>query len=78
MIILIERASHAALIDNAIVRQPEGTHPTGRLSCKPRFEQWAAGHPGARLVFASRWRRLYPEDFLKATSLLRPTRESWA
>lgn len=52
-------------IDIDGVMHPVGTHPAGRLSCKPRFEQWAAGHPAVRLVIASSWRRLYPLDVLK-------------
>lgn len=35
------------------------------MNCRPRFEQWAAGHPDVRFVITSSWRQLYPLPVLK-------------
>ena len=42
------------------VLHPVRTHPAAHLTCRPRFEQWAAGHPDVRFVITSSWRHRYP------------------
>ncbi len=47
------------------VLHPVRTHPADHLTCRPRFEQWAAGHPHVRFVITSSWKQLYPLTVLR-------------
>jgi hypothetical protein len=47
------------------VLHPVATRPDQHLTHKPRFEQWAAGHPDLRIVITSSWRQRYPLAVLK-------------
>lgn len=47
------------------VLHPVGTHPGNHLTCKPRFEQWAARHADPRFVITSSWRNRYPVAVLQ-------------